>query len=177
MSFIGIIASQKEFLILKTKILENIDINNVTIININKRSVSNIKNVKFEIIIICDDLEIIKENIGNINKICKDVKYIISNSDVLDNLNEIICNNSKIITYGLNRKAMITVSSIKEDSVLVALQSNLKNLEGNIIEVGESSVNLGENNKIKIYHILILYAIFLLYSGEKTSNTGKICFF
>ena len=68
-------------------------------------------------------------------------------------LSKINCNNTEIITYGLNRKAMITISSVKEDSVLVALQKNLKNLAGKIIEVGEANINLNENNKIKLYHI------------------------
>lgn len=177
MSFIGVIANQKDFTILKNKILENINIKNVTIICINKRSVSNIKNIKFEIVIICDDLEVIKENIETINQICKYTKYLISNSDFLIDLSKINCNNTEVITYGLNRKAMITISSVKEDSVLVALQNNLKNLAGKTIEVGETNINLNENSKIKLYHILILYTIFLLYSEKNTINAGKICFF
>ena len=177
MSFIGIVANQKDFTILKNKILKNIGIKNVTVICINKRSISNIKNIKFEIIILYNDSQVIKENVESINRICKFTKYLIFNSDSIINLNKISCNNSKIITYGLNRKAMITISSVKDERVLVALQNNLQNLSGKTIEVGETNINLKENDKIKLYHVLVLYAIFLLYSENNGTNTGKICFF
>ncbi len=178
MPFIGVIANQKDFTLLKSKILENVNISsNINIININNRSVANVKNIKFETLIICENSEVINNNTRSINLICKNIKYLIVNSDISIDLSNINSNNFKIITYGLNRNAMITVSSIQEDKILVAQQNNLKDLYGKTIEMGETNIALEEENKMKVYHILILYVIFVLYNEEKHVNEGKICFF
>ena len=68
-----------------------------------------------------------------------------------------------IITYGLNHKATLTLSSRNENSILVALQRNIKNIENQIIEAKEMSIELDENNKLNIEEILIITIILLLY--------------
>ena len=75
-----------------------------------------------------------------------------------------LSNQSKtnIITYGLNQKATVTVSSITDNNILVYLQRNIKNREGNIIEVGEKRIRINEPCKLKTYEILIIYIINLI---------------
>ena len=52
MSFIGIVAKKKVFENIKNKMLEEIQDETINFIHINLRSIQNIKNIKFEIVII-----------------------------------------------------------------------------------------------------------------------------
>ena len=113
MSFIGIFTNNKNFDILKAEIVKGINVSNLNIININKQSIDNMKNVKFETIIIDKSLKGLEEYMENIKKICQGAKYILCNSD--ENIGDIdFIENEKIeiITYGLNKKAFVTISSI-----------------------------------------------------------------
>ncbi len=88
-------------------------------------------------------------------------KYIVINSDINTDYN-IYNFKTNIITYGLNRKATITISSISDGNILIYLQRNLKSIDGKMIEIGEELVRVREEEKIKIYEILIIYTIFLI---------------
>ena len=68
----------------------------------------------------------------------------------------------KIITFGLNHKATVTISSITESSILVYLQRNVKDKKDKLIEVGEKQVKINKDNKIKVYEILIIYIISII---------------
>jgi len=70
----------------------------------------------------------------------------------------------EIITYGLNQKATVTVSSIKDRDILIYVQRNIKDNKEKSIEVGEKLVKIKEGTKLKNYEILILYIIFLIYN-------------
>ena len=70
MSFIGVVANKKNFENIKNGILEEMDSNNIQFIQINLRSIENIKNIKFEIIIIEDNVEKFKNNQEALKKIC-----------------------------------------------------------------------------------------------------------
>ena len=70
MSFIGVVANKKNFENIKNGILEEMDSNNIQFIQINLRSIENIKNIKFEIIIIEDNVEKFKNNKEALKKIC-----------------------------------------------------------------------------------------------------------
>ena len=70
MSFIGVVANKKNFENIKNGILEEMDSNNIQFIQINLRSIENIKNIKFEIIIIEDNIEKFKNNQETLKKIC-----------------------------------------------------------------------------------------------------------
>lgn len=166
MLFIGIISDTKEFEIIKSYILKNIKENKPNIININKQSIKNIKNIKFDFILIDNNLSKMTEEEENINKICKDTKYIILNSDINLKVNILEEHKANIITYGLNQKATVTVSSITQENVLVDIQRNIKDLKGNIIGVGERRVKINEQSKIKIYNLLAIYIIFLIYDEK-----------
>ena len=163
MSFIGIISNNKSFEQLKERILQNENISNLSLININLKSIENIKNIKFETIIINNELEKFKEKKKIIDQICESSKYVIINTDMNPNYEILDKYKEKIITFGLNTKATVTISSISETGILICLQNNIKNIKSETLEVGEKMVKILQKPQFKTYEILILYIIFAIY--------------
>lgn len=164
MSFIGIIAEAKEFEMIKKEILKNMKQKKMNIININKQSIDNIQNIKFEIIVVNNNLEKLKQN--KIEKICNNAKYLILNTDIELKIPITLEEKINIITYGLNHKATVTISSRTEENILVALQRNIKSISGNIVEVEETDIKIKEKNSQKIYEVLIIYIILTIYETK-----------
>lgn len=158
MTFIGVISDNKSF--------ENINMNlkceGFKLIHINKKSIENIKNIRFETIIIDSNLENFKYEEKIIEQLCLNSKYLVINTDI--NLKFNISNDNKIniITYGLNHKATVTVSSITDTDILIYLQRNITSITNKLIEVGEKLIKIDEKHKLKIYEVLIIYIIFLI---------------
>ncbi len=161
MSFIGIVAGKKCFENIKKKITEEIKDETINFIQINLRSIENIKNIKFEIIIAEDNLDKFKNNQEILKKIFENTQYLIINTD--RNVKEEIGKMPNTITYGLNQKANITVSSISDTNILVYWQKNIQDREGNKIEIEERRIKKEEKNALKTYEILIIYALFKIY--------------
>ena len=120
MSFIGIVANKKFFENIKRKILEE-NKETINFIQINLRSIENVKNIKFETIIIEDNINKFKQYQNIIEKICNQADYVIINTDKNVEYEKTILKN-EIVTYGLNQKATITVSSISDTDILIYLQ-------------------------------------------------------
>lgn len=160
MIFIGIMSECKSYENIKEK-LRNEDIN---LIHINKKSIENIKNVKFETIIVDVNLKKFEQEKEVIEQICNNSKYVFINTDINIENNPKIKPQKEIITYGLNQKATVTISSIKDRDILIYVQRNIKNNKEKIIEVGEKLVKVKEETKLKNYEILILYITFLIYN-------------
>ncbi len=160
MIFIGIMSECKSYENIKEK-LKNEDIN---LIHINKKSIKNIKNIKFETLIIDIDLEEFQQEKEIIEQICNNAKYVFINTDINIDNNLGMKPKKEIITYGLNQKATVTVSSIKDRDILIYVQRNIKDNKEKSIEVGEKLVKIKEGTKLKNYEILILYIIFLIYN-------------
>lgn len=158
MTFIGIISEHKSF----QNIEEQLENKEIRFIHINKNSIENIKNIKFEMLIINTELESFQQKKNMVEQICFNTKYLVINTDI--NLKFNLSNQSKtnIITYGLNQKATVTVSSITDTNILIYLQRNIKNIEGKIIEVGEKRIKIKEQCRLKTYEILIMYIIYLI---------------
>ena len=74
MSFIGIVASKKTFENIRKEILEQLSTDTISFIQINLRSIENIKNIKFETIIIEDNIEKFKNNKNTLEKICSNAR-------------------------------------------------------------------------------------------------------
>ena len=53
MCFIGIIADKKEYNFIEKQVLEQNKNDELKLININSKNISNMKNIKFETIVIC----------------------------------------------------------------------------------------------------------------------------
>ena len=166
MSFIGIISDNKTFENVKLNLLKNIKNKKLNIININLKSIENIKNIKFEIIIIEANIEKFNNYMNTIKILCENAKYIIVNTDLNVDTSLLQNYNKNIITYGLNHKAIVTISSVTETDILICLQKNIKDIDQNIIEVQEKRLNKKENCNLKIYEILIIYIITLIYKEE-----------
>ena len=84
---------------------------------------------------------------------------MIINSDLEceDNfLNEI---RSNIITYGLNHLSTVTISSVTDESILISVQRNYNDYNGNTVDVGEYNVPIVKNNRNYIYEILVYFII------------------
>lgn len=149
MSLIGIIAKKKDI----KEIKNNLDIV-YEVIEINNKSIENLKNIKFEQIIINKDLALNKQEEEYIKKLINTTKYIIINADInIPILNNIeIDKPLKIITYGFNSKSTISISSVKEDYIILSIQREIEKLNNEKIENQEKKIELikGENNNIYI---------------------------
>ncbi len=162
MSLIGIIAGKKCFENIKKKIVEKIDDETIHFIQINLRSIENIKNIKFETIIVEDNLDKFKNHKEILEKIFENTEYLMINTDQNPEKDKISDKPSRI-TYGLNQKANVTVSSISEADILVYWQKDLKDKEGKKVEIEERRIKREEVRALKTYEILIIYTLFKIY--------------
>ena len=163
MLFVGLISNSKDYQFI-TNELSNYNKNSkLKLININKNTIQNLKNVKFETIVICDDLNTYNEHKDYIEDILNNAKYIIINTD--NNKTNIKLNNnlSHIITFGMNQKATVTASSIKEDELLICLQRTIENSNGKMIEMQEFKKKKEKSQKNEIYNYLVSFIIEQLY--------------
>lgn len=145
MLLIGIIANNKDIQEIKRIITEN----DIKIININEESIKNVKNIKFDEIIIMKNIKIKKDEYKYMNDIIVNAKYMIVNADIeIDFLKEIkIKKPIRLITYGFNSKATITISSIKEEKMMICVQRNIKKENNEIIEPKEVEINTPKSKK------------------------------
>lgn len=164
MSFIGIIASEKQVNEIKKIISKQDKEKELQIIAINNKSIENIVNIKFQTIIIMDTIEKMYDNIENIRKIISKAEYLVINSDIEIKKEILEDIEAKTITYGLKQKSTITASSIKEESIIICVQREIKNIQNKTIEPNEIKINV-ENSK-NINEILAIYSIITLYNDK-----------
>lgn len=162
MSFIGVISDNKCFENIKEKIKEKDTEKQLNIIHINSKSIANIKNIKFETIIINNELEKLKNYQSNLKKICLNAEYILLNTDINQTFHISQEEKINIITYGLNQKSTVTVSSISDTDILIYLQRNIKNKKNELLEVEEKRIKIKDSNS-KTYEIMIIYIILAIY--------------
>lgn len=145
MKFIGVVSDNKY---IKSKLLEHLNNkeNVYNIININEKNINGLKDLNFETVIINNDIE---KNIESLSRILEKSKYVIinSNNKIREKYYE-----PNMITYGLNFNADVTVSSIKEDKIMVCMQKDIENIYKKIQEPHEFNINFKtkiEDNKIE----------------------------
>ncbi len=135
MFFIGIITNQKNELYVKKKL------ENKNILFINDKNITNMKNIKFDTIVIDNKLK----NKQDLRKILSSTNHLILNADIEFDL-ELIENLSlTIITYGFNNKSTFTVSSITENGIIICLQRIIFKPNGEEIEPEEYQLEYVEN--------------------------------
>ena len=144
MSFIGVFLDNKKFQILQ-KNMNKID---KTLINIKKKSIENVKNV-----------ENFKEEINYVKNFCMKAKYLVINSDIEINCSILKEIKTNIITYGLNHKSTVTLSSITDESVLIFVQREFENMENKAIEVGEYNIKIQKENRTNIHEIMLAFIL------------------
>lgn len=165
MSFIGVICDTKNENYIKQILIENLK--NKTVIVLKEDSIGNFKNIKFEtIIIMSNDRKTLLNEKNIIKGIIESAKYLVVNADEEINLNLLQETNVKVITYGFNSKSTVTASSVKEDSILLCVQRNIQNLEGNNIELQEFNINK-TNTKMPTSIVMGLATVLLLYGVEE----------
>lgn len=135
-----------------------------TIIAINDKSIENIKNIRFETILIMDVTKVENEKEA-LNELLKNSKYVILNADIETNLEEI--NNIKlnIITFGFNSKSTITASSV-EENFIICLQRKIININKEVIEPQEIEVKIVDKKLSNCSHNLMGIASILLVYGK-----------
>lgn len=153
MSVVGIITNSSNIIELEKKL---------NIIVINEKSIENMKNVKFDIVIIYQET---KQN-ENIKQLISACKYLVINTDIKENLKlleGIDISEATIITYGFNRKSSITIVSNENDEIILEIQREINNLKGEKIECQEIKL---ENNLEK-NHIYLAISLKILEILEK----------
>lgn len=159
MFFVGIITNQKNEAYIKKELLKiGIEKN---VIFINEKNITNVKNVKFETLIIDDKVE----NKTQLRKIIEGAKYIILNSDIPIDLELMDNLNLTVITYGFNNKATFTVSSIEENNIIICLQRIIYNKNNEVVEPQEFKLEVPEN--VEKHMAIFVYIIKILYSKIK----------
>ena len=157
MPLVGIIAKKKDIQAIR-KELQNKEIE---FIEITQNSVKNIKNINFEEIVINEDIILAKDEYEYMSTILSKVKYLIINGDVdIEILNKIKLEEPvKMITYGFNSKSTVTVSSVKEDKILVCMQRDIEKSDGKIVEAQEKNIYLNEQKNKKVYNKLVIFIL------------------
>lgn len=155
MPFIGIISDEKSENYIRRELLERLKINESSILFIKEKSIENIKNIRFETVLLAREFK----NIELLKQILTNTKYLVVNSDLKGNLKILDELQLTVITYGFNSKATITISSVIDDKVIVCLQRNIVNNKNKIIEAQEFEIMAKENTN----DIMGIVAILLLY--------------
>lgn len=157
MPLIGVIAKKKDIQAIKKKI----PINDCEIIEINRESINNLKNIKFEEIIFLQDINLQENEYKCMRNIISKSQYLIINADIeIETLKKIkIEKPIKLITFGFNSKATITISSIKEEKIIVCLQRNIEKFDNEIIEEQEKEIKISKGKDKKIYNELVVFII------------------
>lgn len=159
MFLVGIVTNQKNELYVKKELSDIICKENI--IFINDKNISNMKNIKFEFIVI--DTQI--NNIAEFRKIISNSKYVILNSDIENNIEVIKDLNLMIVTYGFNNKSTFTVSSITESNIIICLQRIIFNINKEQIEPNE--YKLENDITTDIYAIIFVKIIKIIYDKYK----------
>ena len=155
MPFIGIISEENVENCIRREILSKLKLRESNVLFIKEKSIENIKNIKFETIIILKQFK--KQEI--LKKILENATYVIINSDIVENLNLLENIKATIITYGFNSKATITASSVGEEEIMLCIQRTFKNKNGENIEEQEINILINENTNctMAVAALLLIY--------------------
>ena len=152
MPLVGIIAKKRDIQAIKKELAEY----EVEIIHLNKESLKNMKNIIFKDLIILEDINLQETEYSYMEEIISKAEYLILNSDIDF---RVLKKPIKTITFGFNPKSTITISSVKEDKILVCLQRNIENGDKEIIETQEKEIEITKDSNKKIYNKLVVFIL------------------
>ena len=157
MPLVGIIAKKRDIQAIKKELAEY----EVEIIHLNKESLKNMKNILFKDLIILEDINLQEAEYSYMEEIISKAEYLILNSDIDFRVLKYIKLKKpiKTITLGFNPKSTITISSVKEDKILVCLQRNIENGDKEIIETQEKEIEITKDSTKKIYNKLVVFIL------------------
>ena len=169
MQLVGIIAKRREIQAIKKEIKEK----NIEIIEITKESIKNVRNIRFEEIIFLQNINLEEDEYKYMKEIISNAKYIIINRDIeIDILNRIeIEKEIKLITFGFNSNSTITISSVKDEKIIVCLQKDIEKANGEIVESQEKEIISKENKNI--YNNLVVFIIKELHNCLKADKMNE----
>ena len=157
MPLVGIIAKKRDFQAIK-KELQNC---NIELIYLNKETIMNVNKIFFEEIIILEDINLMPSEYKFMNEVILKTKYLIINADIEINILKYITIEKpvKVITFGFNSKATISISSVNDEKIIVCLQRNLERVDNKIIESQEKEIKIFKDTNRKIYNRLVVFII------------------
>ena len=170
MAFIGIVAEKKEQSDIEKNLKTYFEKYNQkhTLFSIQNGNIENIKNIKFETILICADT-ILEEKQEILKQMLQSTSYVIMNVDMVSNelLQE---SKAMVITYGFQTKATITMSSIDDENMILCIQREFTNINHISVEPQEISIDLNKllGNK---YSKMGSFVVKLLYESQKNKKT------
>ena len=164
MPLVGIIAKRRECQAMKKEIKDK----NIEIIEITRESIKNLRNIGFEEIIFLQKINLEEDEYKYMKEIISNTKYLIINGDIgIDILKNIkIEKPIKLITFGFNSKSTITISSVKEEKIIVCLQRDIEKANGEILESQEKEIIIKENKNI--YNNLVVFIIKEFHNQRKS---------
>lgn len=160
MSFIGVICKTKNENYIGQILTKKLKENNIIVFT--KENIENLKNIKFETILILSNNEEVLSKREIVKNIIKKAKYLVINFDEEINLDLLENIDLNVITFGFNSKSTITASSVRDDGILLCLQRNILLANENKIEPQEISIRkveqkLPTNIMMGIATLLLLY--------------------
>lgn len=158
MNFLGYCVEKKYENILEQSLKKVIGRNKL--IAINDNSIDNIKNIKFETIIINKELKKSLEK-EKIKKLITNSRYLVINSDKVDLS---IMHNIDVmpISYGYNSKATLTMSSVENEKLILCLQRSISNVLNKTIEPQEICIDVVDDS-VDRYLMMCINIVSLLY--------------
>ena len=95
------------------------------------------------------------------NEVVLKTKYLIINADIEINILKYITIEKpvKVITFGFNSKATISISSVNDEKIIVCLQRNLERVDNKIIESQEKEIKIFKDTNRKIHNRLVVFII------------------
>ena len=97
MPFIGIVAKENDSNFIKNEIIKNTKTNKFEIINLNRKSIENVKNIKFDVLVIHENIDGLLKSSKYLEDIVNRSCYVIINSDIKNNL---------LLNMGLSQKLL-----------------------------------------------------------------------
>lgn len=149
MYLVGVVSPNKEII---KNLEKEFDKKKVDFINLETKTIQNLKNVKFDIILISDLNKIEKDNC--FSKIISNSSISIINADIKENLRVLDDLKGMVITYGFNKKATITISSVKENNISIYIQRGIEDIRGRKIEPIEYVEDIRDIKNIEISDII-----------------------
>lgn len=157
MFFIGVVTDKNSENNIKN-IMYTKNIKDSKIIFLNNENISNFKNVRFDSIVVNEQIV----NESEFSRILNNSKYILLNTDIHCKSDEFKNIESNVITYGYNSKAMVTISSATEECYMFFVQDNICS-RGNVEDIQEIKFEKVRNN-INAYDGMIITIMDLLYN-------------
>ena len=121
---------------------------------INLKNINNYKNIRFNVLVINDNLERVKNN-EELERIIENSRIILLNIDYKENIDFLKHSKAlEVVTYGFNQKATVTIVSFDEGNITLDFQRKIISLNNEVIE--EKEITEMYNNRAKTGCIFLL---------------------